>query len=702
MKKNNLTPLSLIYLIPLLDLFSFLGINNNITYILRVVILLLFIIKLLIEKKNIPSLLLVVGLPLLIILYATAKEFDIIKTSIFVINISFLPLIMLLNKEPNNNNNKRLWLLFLEYLIVFNMAFSLNKTFNNTSLSIIAILSFTVPFIIKDILNHHNLVTKYISILLIIIFAIISKSILFTIASILSLTFYVWKSIQKKDRVLSIVSGTWLFILLIICIVLNSMKNSSSWIDETYNLRLNEISENYNQFTRTNLEEQLFGTIAIKDDKTNRVDGVEIFYNIGYVGTIYYALLILLSIVKTRKSKHFLLVWLYILLISIISGSTLTSPSFAILVLLVLTRKETNNKKVLMVTNMYPSKKNKHYGSFVKNMVNDLESINIDIELVKITKHNNKLIKLFSYLKIYISTIWKSFIYSYDYFYAHFISHTTMPFIPAKIVSPKTVLIGNAHGNDIVVDSEKDENNKKRSKTILKYINKMVVPSEYYKEVLTDDYKYKEDRIIIYPSGGIDFTVFTQLDKNKCREELGLDEKTTYYGMISRIEKDKGWDTLISAIKELKDEEKLNNIKFIIIGRGDEEELLNKEIVDNELEDYIIRKNFVYQNELVKYYNALDLVIFPTKRKSESLGLVGLEAMAWHTPTIICTLYGPRSYANKDNSFIYKEENELLVKIKEYQKITDKDKELMIEKAYNTAKEYDKEKLKELLKTIFE
>ena len=76
--------------------------------------------------------------------------------------------------------------------------------------------------------------------------------------------------------------------------------------------------------------------------------------------------------------------------------------------------------------------------------------------------------------------------------------------------------------------------------------------------------------------------------------------------------------------------------------------------------------------------------------------------MACHTPTIICTLYGPRSYANKDNSFIYKEENELLVKIKEYQNTTEKDKELMIEKAYNTAKEYDKEKLKELLKTIFE
>ena len=123
------------------------------------------------------------------------------------------------------------------------------------------------------------------------------------------------------------------------------------------------------------------------------------------------------------------------------------------------------------------------------------------------------------------------------------------------------------------------------------------------------------------------------------------------------------------------------------------------------LQDAIIRKEFVYQDELVKYYNAFDALIFPTKRKSESLGLVGLEAMACHTPTIICTLYGPKSYANKSNSLVYtktKDGKELANKIKEYMKLSSKDKETLINNAYNTSKEYDKDSIKDALQKIFD
>ena len=56
----------------------------------------------------------------------------------------------------------------------------------------------------------------------------------------------------------------------------------------------------------------------------------------------------------------------------------------------------------------------------------------------------------------------------------------------------------------------------------------------------------------------------------------------------------------------------------------------------NHLEKDVVIVPFVTQDELVNYYNALDLFIFPTKRKSESLGLVGLEAMACKTFVIGC------------------------------------------------------------------
>ena len=53
----------------------------------------------------------------------------------------------------------------------------------------------------------------------------------------------------------------------------------------------------------------------------------------------------------------------------------------------------------------------------------------------------------------------------------------------------------------------------------------------------------------------------------------------------------------------------------------------------------------------------MDLFILPSKRKSESLSLVGLEAFASGTLSVISTLYGPKEYASSDNSITYASKN---------------------------------------------
>jgi len=98
----------------------------------------------------------------------------------------------------------------------------------------------------------------------------------------------------------------------------------------------------------------------------------------------------------------------------------------------------------------------------------------------------------------------------------------------------------------------------------------------------------------------------------------------------------------------------------------------------------------------------MDLFLFPTKRKSESLGLVGLEALACRTFVIGCTLYGPREYLrNGINSFTYKEDDDLFLKIKEFQDLSKIQKEKIIEQGYLTACKYDKRKVNHNLIKIF-
>ena len=117
----------------------------------------------------------------------------------------------------------------------------------------------------------------------------------------------------------------------------------------------------------------------------------------------------------------------------------------------------------------------------------------------------------------------------------------------------------------------------------------------------------------------------------------------------------------------------------------------------------VIKKDFVYQNDLVNYYNAFDVLIFPTKRKSESLGLVGLEAMACSTFVIACDMYGQSEYLkNKENSLTYHTDSakSLARRIKMYYNMSEKKRDEIIVNGYLTAKKFSKEETKNELKEI--
>ena len=118
------------------------------------------------------------------------------------------------------------------------------------------------------------------------------------------------------------------------------------------------------------------------------------------------------------------------ILISCFSGHILFKPQVSIyLALLFFLNKydeNYNKKRILLVSNMYPSKKNKHYGSFVKNVYNLLKDNNFIINKITMDKHSNKIIKLLAYLKLHLKTIIYGTLGCYDYIYVHFIINITI------------------------------------------------------------------------------------------------------------------------------------------------------------------------------------------------------------------------------------------------------------------------------------
>lgn len=358
-------------------------------------------------------------------------------------------------------------------------------------------------------------------------------------------------------------------------------------------------------------------------------------------------------------------------------------------------------KKILMLTNMYPSKKYPHYGTFVKNTEDILTDIGFKVDTIKISKHDNKIIRLLSYILFCLSYFFHAF-KKYDFVYIHYISHSSIPVVMFYKLFPKKNIILNVHGNDIIADRGLDFKNRGRSVKALKICSKVIVPSSYFKEVLIKNYEIDEEKIYIFPSGGIDNTLFNEdLSCDEAKEKVNLDNTRKYIGMVSRIERDKGYDVLVQAFNNIS--EAYSDYDLLIIGTGDEDEYLDSIIDECNLKDRVIRVPFVTQKKLVYYYKAMDLFVLPSKRRSESLSLVGLEAFSAGTLSVINTMYGPKEYANKRNSICYESEDAAVLSdaINKALKLSNEEKNTIIENAKKTALKYDKSNMKSILENIF-
>ena len=361
--------------------------------------------------------------------------------------------------------------------------------------------------------------------------------------------------------------------------------------------------------------------------------------------------------------------------------------------------------KVLVVSNMYPDKKNPIYGIFVRNFCMQLKSITIDYSLVAMHKNKNKIRRLFSYLFFYLDAFLKSLFGKFDIIYIHQPSYSALPVL-AALKFKKLKIFVNVHGTDVLPYTKNQKIFEANTVRILKYTEKVIVPSEYFLNVVSDKYGFPESRIIIYPSGGVDQNIFKKFDDEKIaqiRAAYGVDNSKFIVGFVSRIYKEKGWETFIEAINILS---KTNeNMRFVICGSGKEDSLLEEKIREYLLSEYICRIPGKPQEELADIYNMLDVFVFPTQQAAESLGLVAIEAMACGVPVIASDYAAPGCYVkNGQNGFKFEMNNyqNLAKMITYFYELPDTEKAKMAANALETANKYSFNEAREILKTVFD
>lgn len=354
-------------------------------------------------------------------------------------------------------------------------------------------------------------------------------------------------------------------------------------------------------------------------------------------------------------------------------------------------------KKILMISNMYPSKKYKHYGVFVENTAKILRDNGYKVSVSALKKKDTKLTKLLGYIWFYLKAILLSLFHHYDYLYAHYVSHCALLIKIIKKMKPNIKVVINVHGNDVVPEDEHDEKFIPMVKDMMPMVDICITPSQYFQNVMIEEYGLPENIVKVFPSGGVNQDVFKHIDNAK--EQLHLDTNKITIGYVGRYEIKKGWEIFLEAIHLLENKERF---QFIMVGTGNEESQADKLIKKYQLD--VKKYNMLNQQELAKIYSALDIFCFPTYRKSESLGLVGLEAMACGAITIASHMAGPTSYIKDGvNGFFFEPQNaiDLKEKIMYVISMSHDEKEKIRQEAYQTVKEYDANNISDILIDIF-
>lgn len=198
----------------------------------------------------------------------------------------------------------------------------------------------------------------------------------------------------------------------------------------------------------------------------------------------------------------------------------------------------------------------------------------------------------------------------------------------------------------------------KNDKRYFENYHKIATVSEYCKEVLEEIFpEYKEKFLVIKNM------VSKQMIEKMAEEKLEIEKKDEIMIVtVGRLVKQKGIDHAIDVCKMLVDNG--YPVKWYVVGGGEEEESLNKKIMENHLQE-----NFILvgpQKNPYKWMKNCD--VYVTTSRFEGYAVTMLEAKALAKPIVATDINefkeqiidGENGYLAKDDEMMYNRIKELI------------------------------------------
>ena len=160
-------------------------------------------------------------------------------------------------------------------------------------------------------------------------------------------------------------------------------------------------------------------------------------------------------------------------------------------------------------------------------------------------------------------------------------------------------------------------------------------------------------RIEYVPGVGIKTAKFRELtiDRDAKRESLGYGKDDFLLLTVAEMTPNKNHITILKALALLKEKGELNNIHYLICGRGEMWESLEQSAKELGISDHV---NFLgYRTDAPELYKASDLFLFVTLREGLSVAL--MEAMSCGMPIICAKIRGNTDLIDEHVSGVFAE-----------------------------------------------
>jgi glycosyltransferase involved in cell wall biosynthesis len=321
-------------------------------------------------------------------------------------------------------------------------------------------------------------------------------------------------------------------------------------------------------------------------------------------------------------------------------------------------------KKILLLSNIYPTVKNPDNGVYVQNMAQALEARNIDVKKCVVAgKHNNHWVKLWLYLKFFVHST-SLLLLTRRTVFIHYAGHSAIPVL-FVLLFRKLSVVTHVHGTD-VVPSANEAGLFSRLKlavcrAILHRSKTILVPSKHFKTLVSKKFDLPMANIFVNPAGGVDTQVFHPVLKHAHQFNP---VSSVVLGFVGRLDAGKGVETLLAALVLIKDS--YPHFHCHLVGDGNNRLAYQQLAASLGLVQHCTFHGALPQQQLAAHYASFDYLVFPTELE-ESLGLVGLEALATGTPVIGSNNAGLLDYLEDQiNGFLFcpKKADELACVIK--------------------------------------